>query len=137
MTERQHSEQGRASHTEVIKRISEAKRLLLQCKSPSDIVRLGSEKWGVTERQACKYVGRARREIQKEFGRRDSISLTWHLKARQNLIDLAMETNDLSRALAAMQDIAKLQGLYIERMEHSTLDDTSIIFKVKAKPDDA
>lgn len=111
--------QAKANNIEAALRLAEVKRMLLQCKETAEIVQYGAHKWGIATRQMYKYIAKASADIRKELGRRDAISMTWHIKARRNLIDRAMETNEQRVALAAMQDIAKLQGLYIEKVEHS------------------
>lgn len=88
-----------------------------------------STKWGVSSRQIAKYLARARRDIQKDFNKREAISMAWHVKARLNLIDKAMESNQHHAALSAMQDIAKLQGHYVEKVEHTGKDGAPIQYE--------
>lgn len=136
LDETQHTEPpAKANNIEAAIRLAEVKRLLLQCKETAEIVQYGSNKWDISTRQMYKYIAKASKDIRKELGRREAISLTWHIKARRSLIDRAMETNEQRVALAAMQDIAKLQGLYIEKVEHSgTLDGMNLVFKAKEEP---
>ena len=116
----------KASKVDILRRISAVKRMMLQCKERAEIVQFASENWLVTERQAYTYMVRARREIQAELSRRDNISLTWHIKARQNIINHSMENNEPRVALAAMRDIAELQGLYVQKHEHTGKDGAPI-----------
>lgn len=101
-------------------------KMLLQCRPRAEIVPYITAEWGVTERTARLYVALARKDVQKEFHRREQISLTWHLKARQNLVNQAIESGDHRAALAAMQDVAKLQGLYVEKHEVTGKDGAPI-----------
>jgi hypothetical protein len=110
-------------------RVSFIKRLLLQSKERPEILQICTGKWGVRDRQVAIYMAKARREIQKEFHRRDALSITWHIKARQNIIDKCIEANQPHAALSALQDIAKLQGLYIEKHEHTGKDGGAIEIK--------
>lgn len=107
----------KSNRLEAAERASFVKRLFLQSKERSEIVRICSQKWGISERQIVNYMAKARRDIQKEFHKRDALSLTWHIKARQNIIDKCIEANQPHAALSALQDIAKLQGLYIDKSE--------------------
>lgn len=125
----------KANSVESSLRQAEIKKLLLQCKETSEIVHVCSRKWDVTPRQVFKYIAKAMADIRKELGRRDAISLTWHIKARRNIIDQSMDKGDTQTALRALADIGKLQGLYVEKVEHSgTLDGMNLVFKAKEKP---
>jgi hypothetical protein len=117
---------SKANNIEAALRLAEVKRLLLQCKETAEIVQFGADKWGISHRQMYKYIAKASKDIRKELGRRDAISMTWHIKARRNLIDRAMESNELQVAQRVMQDIAKLQGLYVEKHEHAGPDGAPI-----------
>lgn len=119
----------KSNRVEAAARVSFVKRLLLQSKDRPEILHICSLKWGVSTRQIMTYMAKARREIQKEFHRRDALSITWHIKARQNIIDKCIEANQPHAALSALQDIAKLQGLYIEKHEHTGKDGAPIQYE--------
>ena len=128
---------AKANRVESAERTSFIKRLLLQSKERPEILQICTRKWGGRDRQVAIYMAKARREIQKEFHRRDALSITWHIKARQNIIDKCIEANQPHAALSALQDIAKLQGLYIDKHEHTGKDGGPIPIQYTAMPEEA
>lgn len=93
----------------------------------NDIVTQSMQKWGITDRQAKRYISKAYESFaeitEKNVGRR----LNYHIQKRMKLLrDIAPPDRNtpagISTALRIIQDIAKLEGFYVEKHEHSGPD---------------
>ena len=107
----------RATQIEVIYRILEVKKAVLEGAHRPDILQLASDEWGLTERQGDEYIAKARKEIKIEVDAMGQTNLEWHIAARMHLFNKAARINDLSNARQILDSLAKLQGLMVEKSE--------------------
>lgn len=119
----------KATNIEVERRAFEVQRMLLECKGRPEILQYMTNKYDMSVRTADFYIHRARRIIHRDLSKRETLSIGWHIRARQNIIDKATEQGDTRAALAALADIAKLQGMYIEKTEVTGKDGAPIEIK--------
>lgn len=111
----------RADKGEKIKRIRIIQEYLVLGKNPKDIISQVSNQWGITQRMARHYVNKAFEEF-KELSGKDIESLRgFHISARMKLLDWAMESEKRKPfALEILHDMAKLQGLYVNKIDHTS-----------------
>ena len=107
----------RATQIEVIYRILEVKKAVLEGAHRPDILQLASDEWGLTERQGDEYIAKARKEIKIEVDAMGQTNLEWHIAARMHLFNKAARINDLSNARQILDSLAKLQGLWVDKSE--------------------
>jgi hypothetical protein len=114
-----------------------SKQMLKGC-STKEICRLMSSEWDVSERQIQRYISKAYTMWHKEYKRRLRAGLDYHMAMRMKLYEEAYKGNtikitkitkgkmvtiektedqDFRLCLEIAKDIAKLEGLYIERQE--------------------
>ena len=80
-------------------------------KSKNSIVQHCSDEWGVGERQAEKYLARARELMQKDFQIERKDLAAQVLSGYLAVYRKAMEQNQLSNSVGALAGIARLTGL--------------------------
>jgi hypothetical protein len=105
----------KSTKAEVRKRVEEVFKLRLGGANFADIVQYASapeQSWGVSERQVWNYIRAADKLIVERFDARAAYLLNRHLLQRNQLFAHAMGAGDFRTALAALQDEAKLEGLY-------------------------
>jgi hypothetical protein len=119
-------------------RILEISRQLLRGYSNKKICQLMSVEWEVSIRQINRYISKAYTMWHKEYKRRLRAGLDYHMAMRMKLYEEAYKGNtikitkvikgkvvtiektedqDFRLCLEIAKDIAKLEGLYIERQE--------------------
>lgn len=110
----------KSSKIEMDKRIRMVQEWMMQGHSTADIVRNITSKWDVTERQAFKYIHRAyvsfREVSEKNIENRRHYHLNTRLKLYRDLKGKEFPEGSKA-ALSILQDIAKLEGLYVEKTE--------------------
>lgn len=128
---------GRASQLEKIKRLKAISKWILDGHSTSDIIYNVSQQWGLTERQAYNYLAEAREQFKNDTQvDLDTKRATYIRRRQENYrtvkkhLDEAMkkEMSEIERVNIVTkyqrilndidQDMAKLDGLYIEKIEH-------------------
>lgn len=123
----------KATRAEKVKRIAEVAEMLVGGYSYHDIVRHNVKKYSIHSRQVDVYIA----EVYKLWKERAKIDIDGqfdkHIATRQKLylkvlsakkigldgVAVADENIDYKTALAIQMDIAKLQGFYVEKIEHT------------------
>ena len=85
--------------------------MLCAFKSKNSIVQHCSDEWGVGERQAEKYLARARELMQKDFQIERKDLAAQVLSGYLAVYRKAMEQNQLSNSVGALAGIARLTGI--------------------------
>ena len=118
------------------KRILEVSRRMLSGWSNKKIIQYSAETWGIEERQTRKYISSAYSMWHKEYKKRLKAGLDYHMAMRMKLYEEAYkgktikvtkvvkgnmvttektEDQDFRLCLEIAKDIAKLEGLYVEK----------------------
>lgn len=100
---------------------------ILQDHITSDIVNYSIKQWGISERQAMRYIGMANEEFSKITEKRVEKRLNYHIQRRHRLLRDLGEAHKktpagISVQLNILEDIAKLEKLYTIKVEHSGQD---------------
>ncbi len=108
----------KATNAVILQRVEEVLAIRIDGAQLHDIRRYASEKeWGVSDRQLERYIEKADRLLierrQKKWGRMKAM----HLARREALYARALQAADYRTALAVLQDLAKLQDLYMDERE--------------------
>lgn len=101
-----------ADESEVIARVGQCAKWVIAGWSPAEIQTEGCERWSVGERQVREYVARAREQIDDEARALGLATPGWHVATRMKIYAESMRVGDFSAAIRAVNDLAKLQGLY-------------------------
>lgn len=106
----------RADKGEKLKRVRIIQEYLVLGKNPKDIVSQVSNQWDITQRMASYYVKKAFDDFRAMSGKDIETLRGYHISARMKLLDWAMESDKRKPfALDVLQDMAKLQGLYVAK----------------------
>lgn len=129
---------GRASQLEKIKRLKAVSKWMLDGHSTSEIIYNITQQWGITERMAYYYIEEAREEFKKEVSIDLESKRATYIRRRQEnyrmikkLLDDVIKQAEMAdkekadivtkyqRILNDLdQDMARLDGLYMEKVEH-------------------
>jgi len=112
----------KATNAVILQRVEEVLVIRLDGAQLHDIRRYASENnWGVSDRQLERYIEKADRLLierrQKKWGRMKVM----HLARREALYARALQAADYRTALAVLQDLAKLQEMYLDERELRTV----------------
>lgn len=113
------------------RRIRIVQEWLLQDFTSNDIAQQCVAKWGISERQAHRYISWANEGFAKITEKKLEKRLNYHIQRRQKMLrDLddkyKKHPAGLSVQLDILQDIAKLEKLYTLKIEHSGPDGAAI-----------
>lgn len=105
-----------ANKVEKLKRIRIIQEYLVLGKNPKDIIVQVSNQWDITPRMASNYVKSAFDDFKNISSNNIEALRGYHVQARLKLLDWSMD-NDKRKAFAldVLQDLAKLQGLYVHK----------------------
>lgn len=122
---------SKSSNIEKAKRVRIVVEWILQDHITTDIVNNCIEKWGVSERQAMRYLADANKEFEKITEKKLEKRLNYHIQRRNKLLrDLDPKErrtpSGITAQLNVLQDIAKLEKLYTLKIEHSGKDGAAI-----------
>jgi hypothetical protein len=109
----------KASAIEIQRRVEAIKIQLLDGWSRGEIVRDGSKKWNVCERQIDDYYATAKKQINEEYKPHRHLELQKHIARRERFLELVMrkkKTRDLWLALKIDDSLAKLKGLMVDNV---------------------
>lgn len=110
----------KSTKVETDKRTRAVQEWMMQGHSSADIVRQCIAQWNITGRQAYKYIRKAyeafREQAEKDIESRRQFHIHSRLKLFRDLQD-KKNSKPAGTALAILQDIAKLEGLYVEKTE--------------------
>lgn len=119
-------------------RVLEVSRRMLSGWTNKKIVQDGSVKWNISDRQVRKYITKAYSMWRAEYKKRLKAGLDYHMAIRMKLYEEAYkgktikitkvvkgnmvtmektEDQDFRLCLEIAKDIAKLEGLYVEKLE--------------------
>lgn len=110
----------KSTNLELDKRIRVVQEWMMQGFSSADIVRQIIVKYDLKERQAYKYIRKAYEAFREQAEKDIEARKQYHIQSRLKLFrDLKDKTSSkpAGTALAILQDIAKLEGLYVEKTE--------------------
>jgi len=103
----------------VEQRIKDIATLLINGNSREVIVLHCSEKWNIGERQADKYIARAKVLVEKSVKRKLEYDYAKAVRRYEDLYKLSLEKKDYKTALAVNKEITTLQGLFKQQFEHA------------------
>jgi hypothetical protein len=115
----------KSNRAELAARVEEVFRLRLGGAEFSDIRQFASapeQSWGVSDRQLWRYIQAADLLVKERFDARAEHLLNRHILQRRQLYAHAMAAGDYATALRILDSEAKLEGLFVERHEHSGKD---------------
>ena len=100
-------------------RIKEVATMLIKGNSREDIVLYGSENWEIGERQADKYISRAKILVEESVKKRLEYDYAKAVRRYEDLYKLSFEKKDYKTALSINKELTALQGLFKQQIEHS------------------
>jgi hypothetical protein len=110
----------RSSKAEIQLRVDQTVTLILEGKATRDIVRYGSQNWGLSRRQIEKYIAVATRRIEQAGDRKTSLAYGMAVARLERLFNLSLNGAEIQNAIQVLKELHKLQGLHkIERSEQS------------------
>ena len=109
----------RATRAELLERLMVIEEAIIDAWSVSAMVRSAKEKWGISQHQTERYVGMVYKRWARQDEETSRQNLARAIRARKRIIRKAYETDDLKTVLAAEDSLAKLQSLFLDRVEHS------------------
>lgn len=116
---------------EVYRRVRQVQEWLIAGQSSGDICRSASAQWGISERQAQRYLQEAFEKFKEERNQKFAAKLSYHIRLRMNLYKEAKTAKDLHAALAAIESAAKLEGLHAKT--DAKEPGTKVIVKIGGK----
>ena len=109
----------KSTRAEVELRIREICKLLIKGSSREEIVQYSSTNWGVSERQADKYLKGAKQVIAKSVQKSIDYDFAKAVSRYEELYRVCMEKKDYKTALSVNKELSSLQGLLKMQVEHS------------------
>lgn len=91
--------------------------------SSADIVTSGVEKWGCDERTMKRYIADAYEGFKEATGEQLETRRSFHIETRMKLyrdVTEKQKPGSAGVALEILKDVAKLEGLYVEKHEIRT-----------------
>ena len=126
--------EGKATKLESHKRTSEIVRLVLQGVRYTDIIDYCDKNWGIQKRQASIYYKRALEYFKEQFDEEKQYEVDKHTMMLYDLYTKGYKSGDLNICRLLLQDIAKMKGMSIERVDLTSGGD-SFVFNY-TKPED-
>ena len=108
-----------ANRAEINKRLAQVENCIIEGWLTSEIVASGRKDWGLSRRQIENYISHVYKRWARESAKNLCKNLDRAIRARERIIKEARKAGDLRTALAAEDSLAKLLGLFIERVDHS------------------
>jgi hypothetical protein len=127
--------EGKATKLEAHKRTSEIVRLVLQGVRYTDIVEYCENNWGIQKRQASIYYKRALEYFKEQFDEEKQYEVDKHTMMLYDLYTKGYRSGDLNICRLLLQDIAKMKGISIDRLDLTSGGD-SFVFNY-TKPEDS
>lgn len=110
----------RSSKAEIRLRVDQTVSLILEGNSTRDVVRFGSENWGLSRRQIEKYIAVATRRIEQAGERKTSLAYGMAVARLEKLYSLSLASAEIRDSVQVLKELHKIQGLHkIERPEQS------------------
>ena len=109
--------EGKATKLEAYKRTSEVVRLILQGVRYTDIVEYCDKNWGIKKRQASIYYKRGLEYFKEQFDEEKKYEIDKHTMMLYDLYTKGYRSGDLNICRLLLQDIAKMKGMSIDRVD--------------------
>lgn len=103
----------------VEQRIKDIATMLINGSSRDVLVLHCSEKWNVGERQADKYIARAKALVETSIKRKVEYDYAKAVRRYEDLYRLSLEKKDYRTALSVNKELTALQGLFKQEVEHT------------------
>ncbi|MDH0660453.1 hypothetical protein [Empedobacter sp. GD03865] len=103
----------------VEQRIKDIATMLINGNMREFIILHCSENWNIGERQADKYIERAKSLVEKSIKRKVEYDYAKAVRRYEDLYRLSVEKKDFKTALSVNKELTTLQGLYKQEIEHS------------------
>tara|TARA_R110000744_G_scaffold181772_1_gene300949 strand:- start:5102 stop:5557 length:456 start_codon:yes stop_codon:yes gene_type:complete len=126
--------EGKATKLESHKRTSEVVRLILQGVRYTDIIEYCDKSWGIKKRQASIYYKKALEYFKEQFDEEKQYEVDKHTMMLYDLYTKGYRSGDLNICRLLLQDIAKMKGMSIDRVDLTSGGD-SFVFNY-TKPED-
>jgi hypothetical protein len=101
------------------RRIKSISSLLINGNNREFIVLYCSENWNIGERQADKYISKARTLIEQSVKKQVAYDYAKAVRRYEELYRLSIEKKDYKTALSVNKELTTLQGLFKIEVEHS------------------
>ena len=101
------------------RRIKSISSMLINGNNREFIVLYCSENWNIGERQADKYISRARTLIEQSVKKQVAYDYAKAVRRYEELYRLSIEKKDYKTALSVNKELTTLQGLFKIEVEHS------------------
>lgn len=103
----------------IAERVAEIIPMILEAKRRTDIIRFGSEKWGITERQVENYITKANNFLKERAEKDMDLNYSKAVHRYEELYRKSLEKKDLKTCVTINEKLAHLQGLDKTQIEHS------------------
>jgi hypothetical protein len=110
---------AKSSRVTVDQRIMVVEELLLKGVIRRDILRYGSEVWKVGERQMEGYITRIYKKWEEKGKSEAPHNYAIAIERREYQLQEAVKAKSVKDALAVLNSIDKIKGIFIERVDHS------------------
>jgi hypothetical protein len=121
----------RGSKAEIRRRIDRTVDLILEGKPTRDIVRFGTENWGLSRRQIEKYIALATKRIEQLGERTTSLSYGMAVARLERLFNLSLNCTEIRDALLVLKELHKIQGLHGIEHPGQTPEDFAVRLRVE------
>ena len=101
------------------RRIKSISSMLINGNNREFIVLYCSENWNIEERQADKYISKARTLIEQSVKKQVAYDYAKAVRRYEELYRLSIEKKDYKTALSVNKELTTLQGLFKIEVEHS------------------
>ena len=101
------------------RRIKSISSMLINGNNREFIVLYCSENWNIGERQADKYISKARTLIEQSVKKQVAYDYAMAVRRYEELYRLSIEKKDYKTALSVNKELTTLQGLFKIEVEHS------------------
>ena len=101
------------------RRIKSISSMLINVNNREFIVLYCSENWNIGERQADKYISKARTLIEQSVKKQVAYDYAKAVRRYEDLYRLSIEKKDYKTALSVNKELTTLQGLFKIEVEHS------------------
>jgi len=120
---------NKADKQESDRRVRQVSEWLLDGESTYKIVQYCTENWGIEESQSRVYIRKARKLWEEIYHDEIENNLRWHLIARRKLFNKCIKDGDKTNARQLLNDIADIQGISRNRIEHTGKDGGEILIR--------
>jgi hypothetical protein len=119
----------KADTQESNRRVAQISEMLLDGESYQQIIQYCSDTWNIGERQVYNYIQKARSKWDEICNKQFESNLNWHLLTRGRLYQKCIKKEDFSNARQTLNDLADIQGISRNRVEHTGKDGGEILIR--------